>query len=139
MRRRLGRFVLSTMLLCGGVSIARAQNFENPYRMNGPLAAPGLYGMSYGVASYGVPRTFSQYSSPYQGGGYGYGYAPYGMMPGRYGVGLWRPGFSAPGYTYGASYYYGTFPVRNLVGQRVAAPPVGWYAPAFGAPSYVGW
>ena len=45
--------------------------------------------MAYGVPSFGVPRTYSVYSSPY-GAGYGYGYAPASFLPGRYGVGMWR-------------------------------------------------
>jgi hypothetical protein len=110
----------------------------DPYRLNGWFAAPGLYGMSYGSPSYGVPRTYTAFSSPY-GPGYGYGYAPYGMLPGRYGVGLWRPGFVAPGYAYGASYYYGTFPVPYTGNPNAVTAPVGAYAPAFGPPSFYGW
>jgi hypothetical protein len=102
--------------------------------MNGYFAAPGLYGMSYGSASYGMPRTYSVFSSPY-GAGYGYGYDPYGLPPGRFGVCLWRPGFVAPGYAYGASYYQ-TFAVPGVVGPL---PPVGVYAPGFGPTSYYGW
>lgn len=69
------------------------------------FVAPGYYGMAYGTPSYGYPRTYSEYSSSFAGG-YGAGYAPYGILPGPFGVALWRPGFSAPGYVYGASYYY---------------------------------
>ena len=61
--------------------------------------------MSYGFASYGMPQTYSVFSA-YPGPSYGTNFPPYGIMPGRYGVGLWRPGFVAPGYVYGASYYY---------------------------------
>lgn len=105
-----------------------------PYRMNGYLAAPGLYGMSYGSPSYGVPRTYTAFNSP-MSPGYGFGYAPYGLLPGRYGVGLWRSGFVAPGYVYGASSYQ-TFAAPGAPGPL---PPVGIYAPGFGAPSYYGW
>lgn len=121
---------------------ARAQNMPTaagtPYRMNAVFGAPGLYGMLYGTPSYGVPRTYTAFNSPY-GLGYGYGYAPYGILPGRYGVGLWRPGFVTPGYAYGASYYYGTFPVPYSRNYSGPLPAVGDYAPAFGPPSYMGW
>src|SRR5438445_9289006 len=82
---------------------ARAQWATSTY------AAPGHYAMAYGVPGYGSPRTYTEFSSPY-GMGYGYGYAPYGLVPNRYGVGLWRPGIVAPGYIYGAAYYR-TIPV----------------------------
>jgi hypothetical protein len=96
-----------------------------------PYAAPGNFGMAYGSASYGVPRTYTAFSSPY-GPGYGYGYAGASYLPGRYGVGLWRPGFAAPGYVYGSAVYR-TFPVpyRPVTGGPVP-PPVGAYAPGFG-------
>jgi hypothetical protein len=93
--------------------------------------------MSYGSASYGVPRTYSEFASPY-GYGYSYGYPPYGLLPGRYGVSLWRPGFVEPGYLYGASFSYRTFPVPYVPGQPAVVPPVGLYAPAFG-PAYSSW
>jgi len=100
-------------------------------------AAPGYYGMGYGVPSFGVPRTYSSYSSSY-GPGYGYGYPPSSFLPGRYGVGLWRPGIVTPGYVYGASYYR-TFPVpyRPLVSYY--GPAVGYYAPGFGPPAFTAW
>ncbi len=102
-------------------------------------AAPGLYGTAYGAASFGVPRTYSTFSSSY-GPGYAGGYGPYGYVPGRYGVGLWRPGYSVPGYEYRASAYnfYRTFPYT--IRPPVASVPMGVYAPAFGGPpSYLGW
>jgi len=118
-------------------SSARAQavmgGFSAPYRINGYYAAPGYYGMAYGSMSAGVPRTYTTFSSPY-GLGYGYGYAPYGLLPGRYGVGLWRPGFVTPGYTYGASYYR-SFPVPYASGTPFNMAPIGLYAPGFGPPS----
>ena len=76
-------------------------DFANPYRINGYYAAPGYYGMAYGSPSVGLTRTYTAFSTPY-GMGYGCGYAPYGLLPGRYGVGLWRPGLVTPGYVYGA-------------------------------------
>ena len=111
------------------------------FRMNGYYTAPGYYGTSFGSPSYGSVRTYTAFSSPY-GGGYGNGYAPYGLLPGRYGVGLWRPGFVSPGYTYGASYYsYRTFPVPypGSPASVVQTPGIGAYAPAYGPPSYQGW
>ena len=93
--------------------------------------APGNYGTTWGVASFGWPRTYSVYSSSY-GPGYAGGYTPSSGWPGYYGgYGVWRPGAVAPGYVYGASYsipslstgYYG--------------PGIGAYAPGFGPP--IGW
>jgi hypothetical protein len=96
--------------------------------------SPGLYGMAYGTPSFGYPRTYSNFSSPY-GGGFAYGYAPYGLMPGPFGVELWRPGVAVPGYVYGSSYYYTySYPARVYAPQ----PPVGVYAPGFGPPFYRG-
>jgi hypothetical protein len=95
---------------------------------------PGFYGMAYGTPSFGYPRTYSNFSSPY-GAGYAYGYAPYGLVPGQFGTELWRPGVSVPGYVYGSSYYYTfSYPARVYAPQ----PPVGIYAPGFGPPFYRG-
>jgi hypothetical protein len=145
MRRRIGVLVIGAALaLAMGSSPARAQVAAGvvgaPYRINPYFAAPGLYGMAFGSPSVGMTRTYTSFSSPY-GAGYGYGYAPYGMLPGRYGVGLWRPGFVAPGYVYGASYYR-TFPLPYGpygAPSQVPPPPVGAYAPAFGPGSYYAW
>ena len=43
-----------------------------------------------------MPQTYSVFSA-YPGPSYGTNYPPYGILPGRYGVGLWRPGYVAPG------------------------------------------
>lgn len=107
-----------------------------PYRVNGSIGLPDLYGTghygtSWGVASFGIPRTYTTFSSP-SGLGYGYGYPPYGVLPGRFGVGLWRPGFVAPGYTYGSAYGYNTFPYPYRSGGPMYGPPMGAYAPGFG-------
>src|SRR5271163_2513549 len=110
--------------------------YSSSYRVNDYLGAPGLYGMSYGFASYGMPQTYSVFSA-YPGPSYGTNYPPYGILPGRYGVGLWRPGFVAPGYVYGAaafpydsyasgSYSYRTFGLGAGAGysaNRTASPP----------------
>src|SRR5690242_10557571 len=104
MRRLLGMLIVGSALALLPVP-ARAQVMvspADPYRMNPYLF--GVYGTAWGSPSVGVPRTYTTYSSPF-GLGYGYGYAPYGLLPGKYGVGLWRPGYVMPGYAYGASYY----------------------------------
>jgi hypothetical protein len=125
----------SAMLLAPDAARAQVEysDVSTPYRINGYFAAPGYYGMAYGSPSVGLTRTYTTFSSPY-GAGYGYGYAPYGLLPGRYGVGLWRPGLVTPGYAYGSSYYW-SFPVPYS--STVAAPsvPIGLYAPGFGPPS----
>jgi hypothetical protein len=107
-------------------------NTSPPYRVSDNIGLPNLYGTSWGVASFGIPRTYTTFASPY-GAGYGYGYqGSYGVIPGRYGVGLWRPGFVAPGYTYGAAYGYNTFPYPYKAGGPMYGPPIGTYAPGFG-------
>ncbi len=102
-----------------------------PIRINASIGLPNLYGTSWGVASYGIPRTYTTFSSPY-GAGYGYGYPAYGPLPGKFGVGLWRPGFVSPGYTYGSAYGYNTFPYPYKPGGPMYGPSIGIYAPAFG-------
>jgi len=142
-RRAAGLWLIgSALFLVPGV--ARAQvgysDFSSPYRINGYFAAPGYYGMAYGSPSVGLTRTYTTFSTPY-GPGYGAGYAPYGLLPGRYGVGLWRPGLVTPGYVYGASYYR-SFPVPYSSTVPAAGAPMGYYAPGFGPPSppsYVAW
>jgi hypothetical protein len=143
------------MLSAGvGANEARAQGvvgggYSSSYRVSDFLGAPGYYGMSYGFASYGMPQTYSVFSA-FPGASYGSNYPPYGIQPGRFGVGLWRPGFVAPGYVYGASYYqpwnslsYHTFAVGSPYGSpanRIASPPpVGVYAPALGPRTLYGW
>jgi len=133
MRRLLWGTIVGSAMALGSVpadaQVAVAGDGA-PFRLNPYFAAPGYYGTTYGAASFGMTRTYSVYSSSY-GLGYGAGYAPYGLPPGRYGVGLWRPGIVSPGYVYGAS-YYGTFAVP---GAPAPPPPIGLYAPGFGAPS----
>jgi len=124
--------MLLLLAFASAPSPARAQAVvaaPAPFRINAYFAAPGYYGTTFGSPSFGLTRTYTSFSSP--GPGYGYGYAPYGLLPGRYGVGLWRPGFVAPGYVYGAS-YYDTFAIPSA---PAPAPPIGLYAPGFGAPS----
>jgi hypothetical protein len=132
-----------------GAQVVAGGGYPSSYRVSDYVVAPGLYGMSYGFASYGMPQTYSVFSA-YPGPSYGTNYPPYGILPGRYGVGLWRPGFVAPGYVYGASYYpssfaYRTFPVISGTGRSAnpiaPPPPVGVYAPALGPapPALYGW
>jgi len=144
--------VLAVVLVLGlGAAEVRAQGvvgggYSGAYRVSDYLGSPGTYGMSYGYASYGMPQTYSVFSAM-PGPSYGTTYPPYGLMPGKYGVGLWRPGFVAPGYVYGASYYYPassysyrTFSVGNRAGtQGASPPPVGVYAPALGPRTMYGW
>lgn len=111
---------------------AQAQSPSNVVRVysgsNTIYGAPGFYGTSYGTASYGVPRLTSAYSSPF-GPGYGNGYST-----GRYGVGLWRPGFATGGYVYGAPGAYRTFPASTWPVPSGSGPMFGAYAPGFGPP-----
>jgi hypothetical protein len=143
--RRLVAVLVVGFAMAALAAPARAQvavgGFTSPMRVNGYYAAPGLFGMAYGSPSVGMKRTYTEFASPYPGGGYGYGYAPYGMLPGRFGVGLWRPGFATDGYVYGASYYYRTFPVPYTPGVNTPTPPVGAYAPGLGPglASYYSW
>ena len=106
---------------------------SSPLGISAPYAAPGNFGTTYGVPSYGSIRTWSAYSSSY-GAGYGYGYPPYAFLPGAYGAGLWRPGSATPdGYIYGGG-FYNTFaaPYRPYTG--FGPVPFGAYAPGFGPP-----
>ncbi len=121
------------LAMAAGTSSAQVPTYgpSAPFRVNSSIGLPGLYGTSWGVASFGIPRTYTTFSSPY-GAGYGYGYPNYGVLPGRYGVGLWRPGFVAPGYTYGSAYGYNTFPYPYKPGGPMYGPPIGVYAPGFG-------
>ena len=131
---------LMMLLAVGLMTLVESTDVRAQYPVGGPLPVqrlnesiglPGLYGTSWGVASFGVPRTYSTYSSSY-GSGYGYGYPSYGFLPGPYGVGLWRPGFSTAGYTYGAANGYNTFPYPYKPGGPQYSPPIGVYAPGFG-------
>ena len=70
--------------------------YSPSYRVSDYLGAPGNFGMSYGFASYGMPQTYSVFSA-YPGPSYGSNYPPYGILPGRFGVGLWRPGLRHSG------------------------------------------
>lgn len=112
----------------GGGVAAAVSYYSGTYSIYG---APGYYGTSYGTASYRVPRLDSEFASPY-GPGSAYGYGPYALAPGRFGVGLWRPGFATAGYVYGSAYSYRTFPASTWPVPSGNGPPFGVYAPAFG-------
>jgi len=118
----------------GATCGAQAPSAYSPYAYNPYLRAPGNYGMAYGVPSFGTVRTYTEFSTPYRGGGYGYGYPPSAILPGRYGVGLWRPTTATPGYTF-APARYRTFAVPY--GTAAPTPGVGYYAPAYGPPAFV--
>jgi hypothetical protein len=117
--------------------VSPAVNNTDP-GLNPAYAAPGNYATTWGVPSFGWPRTYTVFASPY-GPGYGYGYYPYMYVPGNYGFRLWRPGYVAPGYVYGAG-YYGTVatPYLATTGPTLS-PPMGYYAPGFGAPAFYAW
>jgi hypothetical protein len=150
--RMLGALFAAILAIGIEPPAARAQavvggSYVPSYRLSNYFGAPATYGMSYGFASYGMPQTYSVFSA-FPGPSYGTNYPPYGILPGRFGVGLWRPGFVAPGYMYGATYYpdslsYRTFPVGYAAGapvyQSVSPPPVGVYAPALGPATLYGW
>ena len=144
MQRLLGITALGALLALGlGTGQARGQAvmggaYSGSYRVSDYFAAPGLYGTSYGYASYGVPRTYTTFST-YPSSSYGSNLPGYGYLPGRYGVGLWRPGFAAPGYIFGeptSGSSYRTFPVVYGTGltvdQIAPRPSIGVYAPALG-------
>jgi hypothetical protein len=143
--------IVAVALQAGLAAEAKAQavtGYSPSYRVSDWLGAPGNFGMSYGFASYGMPQTYSVFSA-YPGPSYGSNFPPYGILPGRFGVGLWRPGFVTPGYVYGASYYYPpsnfsyrTFALGYNPGVPVNGrplPPVGLYAPYLGPSSLYGW
>ncbi len=136
MSRNFLAVLLGIVLAVGIADPANAQ----VRRVDAPIYdAPGNYGMAYGHASYGVPRTYSQFNSPFGGVAYGFGLAPYSYLPGPFGADLWRPGFAVPGYAYGSSMYLGyrTYPAPLGPTAGVLGPPVGFYAPAFGPPGFL--
>ncbi len=132
MRRLLGATVLGLVASAPSSAYAQVPATAHPYSgVNSIYGAPGNYGVSYGVASYGVPRTYSEFNSPYGMGYSYYGYAPSAILPGRHGMGLWRPG-SASGSVYGNTTSYRTFPASTWPVPAGYGPAVGAYAPGFG-------
>ena len=132
MRRLLGAMVLGLAASAPSLAHAQVPATAHPYSgVNSIYGAPGYYGVSYGVASYGVPRTYSAFNSPY-GLGYTYGHSTPAILPGRHGMGLWRPGSAASGSVYGNTNSYRTFPASAWPAPSGYGPPVGAYAPGFG-------
>ncbi|WP_435019785.1 hypothetical protein TA3x_001478 [Tundrisphaera sp. TA3] len=132
MHRRTG---LLAMVFCAAIAPVRAEaqaiygGYTAQYRLDG-VKDGSTFGTSWGVASYGSRRTYSEFSSPY-GAGYGYGYKPTTFAPGPFGIGLWRPG-AGEGSVYGAPNSYRTFPYPYAPGPVRYGPPIGVYAPGFG-------
>ena len=128
---------LAASLLLPPVVHAQAPAQNPPYAATplGVYDAPGNYGVAWGSAAFGLPRTYSAFSSPY-GAGYGYGYAPYRLLPGGYGVGLWSPGTAVPAGSLEGTAGYRVFPVPYGPAPHGAVPPLGAYAPAFGPPAF---
>ncbi len=134
MRLRLIGILLvgMTLLLLSSVGEVRAQGSGR----RAPIYdAPGYYGMSWGSRSFGVPRTHSNFTSPFGGVGYGYGFDQYHLSPGRFGVGLWRPSFANQNLAQGG--LYRTFPVPRGGYFPPPGVPVGYYAPSLGGPIFV--
>jgi hypothetical protein len=132
MRARSILAMMMGLALTPGVLPAQTRAVGPPDTPRRFYAAPGNYGMAYGTPSFGYPRTYSEFSSPYASG-FAAGYAPYGLLPGPFGVAMWRPGFSTPGYVYGAS-FYSTFSYPPDAAAPIA--PIGAYAPSLGPGPY---
>ena len=140
MRRLFWMVLVGAGLASAAPTPAVAQLYVSSKAPHGPspaFAAPGFFGTSYGHASYGSVRTYSEFSSPY-GAGYGYGYAPPTYMSGPFGVGLWRPGYVVPGYAY-SSGRYNTFAAPYQPGAPINPVSIGLYAPGFGPAVSRGW
>ena len=106
--------------------------------MPGYYQARGYYGTSWGSSSFGYVPNYTAFASPSGPGyGFGYGYAPFATPAYPYGARLWKPGYSLPGYVYGASYYNGYLAPYNPSIYTYPAP-IGIYAPGFGPAPY-GW
>ena len=119
------------MLIAGRVEAQAIYGGYTPqYRGEGVVGGK-TFGTSWGTASYGSIQTFSRFASPY-GAGYGYGYPPTSFLPGRFGIGLWRPGSQGAELGYGVPNAYRTFPYPYPAGPARYGPPIGVYAPAFG-------
>jgi hypothetical protein len=137
MRHLLWATLVGAAMLLGSARPAHAQLYGMGIGANGYVDyynVPGNYGTFWGTPSFGAPRTYSVFSSPY-GAGYGYGYYPYAYFPGYYGFRIFRPGFVTPGYMYGTG-YYGTMSTPYLGTTGPLPPPIGVAAPGFGPPPY---
>ncbi len=143
MRRIAATLVIGTALwLASAEATARGQVAGGPvlpYRIQAYYSAPGYYGTSYGVASYGMRQTYTTFSSSF-GPGYAYGYPPVSYLPGPWGTSLWNPP-GQPNRFVWRSPYYGTFGIPAAP-ANVPLPPIGVYAPGFGPgvpPALYGW
>lgn len=142
MRRIAGALAIGAALLAGPApTTARGQVPGGPvlpYRLQAYYSAPGYYGTTYGVASYGMRQTYTTYTSSF-GPGYGYGYAPATILPGPFSTALWNPG--TPNRYVWRSPWYGTFGIPAAP-ANVPLPPIGVYAPGYGPgvpPALYGW
>ncbi len=108
---------------------------------NAPISrfyvAPGLYGTAYGSPSYGVPRTYSQFPSPFGGIAYGFGLKPYRRMeslssyePGA----ASNPATTTPGEG-SYSIFYSPYDAR-YTGSGFVTVPFGVYGPGLGFTPY---
>ena len=125
-----------TMTMTGAAEAQAPIGAGVPSPIDAPIYdPPGYYGMAWGSASFGVPRTTSNFASPFGGVGYGYGYDPYGFIQGPFGNGLWHPGPDAArfGFAPGA---YRTFPIARDGFKPPPDVPVGYYAPHLGPPIF---
>src|SRR5258708_1390263 len=135
MRHLLCASLVGAVILIASAVPARAQVMSSQTgavrgsRINTDFT-PGTYATSWGVPSFGWPRTYTAFSSPY-GSGYGYGYYPYVYWPGYYGYRVWRPGYTQPGYIYGDGFYQTlASPHTSFTGGFV--DPLKTYPPGFG-------
>ena len=119
----------------------RWRGYSPSYRVSDYLGAPGIYGMSYGFASYGMPQTYSVFSA-YPGPSYGSNYSTVRHHAGAVRSRLVAAGFVDAGLCLRRFYYYppSSFSYRTFhVGYNpgvpvngIAPPPVGVYAPYLG-------
>lgn len=129
--------ILGVVIVFGASARLNAQQTDvDPAPITAPVYdPPGYYGMAWGVPSYGVPRTTSNFSSPFSSVGYGYGYNAYHLLPGNFGASLWRPGELDPGFGF-AQGSYRTFPITRGGVTPPSEVPVGFYAPRLGPPMF---
>jgi hypothetical protein len=135
---RLAPLLAPALLLLPCVSgAARGQEAGLDPPLPRVYRAPGFYGTAWGNASYGIPRTYSDYASPF-GLNYGLGVGPYRILPGAFGQGLWSDSLGIPtaGDWSGGYLGYRTFAHPPVAGQP--NPGIGVYAPMLGPPFLTG-
>ncbi len=116
----------------GEACVAQEGGYDPP--LSRVYRAPGFYGTAWGSASYGVPRLYSNFNSPF-GVNYGLGYDPSRILPGPFGQGLWTEAAGAQDWSNGYLGYR-TFAHPPTPGQPT--PGIGHYAPMLGPPFLVG-